>query len=582
MTRVEPLATFAAHVQQGLRRDGGPLGVSLLLHLAALLLIAPWLVVRSVPAPEVAVEVMLEPDTATQARAQPERAARQRAPARTQSPKSQPQVLKTVEVQLNEQRRAEASPRAGQGTAGRRAVAREAAGLAAPRVGSAARSAAHAPAQGATAWVRSATRPSPLAPSIGSTPQPSSTHRLLQARPGEDRSDGAVKLAGPVPQSQAAQPEFRQAARQGGHQSLAGGSRVPADALSRASGLPQESALLAAQAAPQSLPGGSGAVGGTQPRVAAAFSSGTPLSSAARTGVVGTSPMREGLNRLAGVADPRVIGSGIAPAGRAPGGSGLSNTVASGQGSGGAPGERNVGTLVAARPDSGLGGATLGSGSGIGSAGSGRAAQGGGSSLAGRDTATLLAASGSGQAYAARESGQGRLSERAESAPRAQPSSESRAAAVQAYVPEGEARVIEERFTSSALKVDSPTSICELPLMFAGLDSKPIPQGLDTINVSGARLAGETPPRHQPGNQQPRYPIQALGQGAEGRVLVRAEVLADGGIGKHWVKQGSGFAVLDQAALDTVRRWRFTPAQRHGMATAMWMDVPIEYKMPSK
>lgn len=580
MARPDDEHTRGAHFLQGVRRDSGPLGLSLLLHLVALLLIAPWLVVRSVPAPEVAVEVMLEPDTATQAKARPDRAARQRAPVRAQSPQAQPLILKTVEVQLEVQRQTETTARAGQGAAGQRAVAHEAAGLAAPRAGSTAR-ASRAPAQGATAWVRSATRPSPLAPSVGSTPQPSSTHRMVQARPGEDRRDGAVKLAGPVPESQAAQPEFRQAARQGGHQSLAGGSRAPADALSRFIGLPQESALVAATAAPQSQPGGSGALGGIQPRVAAALSSGTPAPSTARAGVTGQSPVREGLNRLVGIADPRMIGSGAAPVARALGGSGLSSMVARGPGSGGAPGERSQGTLVASPGTQGAGNTVRGGGPGASSVGSGRSTQGSGSSLAGRDTATLLAASGSGLTQAALEGGQGRLSARADdSVLRAQPSSESRTAAVQAHTPEGEARVIEERFTSTALKVDSPTSICELPLMFAGLDRKPIPQGLDTINVAGAPLAGEIPPRHQPGNQSPRYPMQALGQRAEGRVLVRAEIRSDGGVGKHWVKQGSGFDALDQAALDTVRSWRFVPAQRHGMATAMWMDVPIEYKVP--
>jgi outer membrane biosynthesis protein TonB len=34
------------------------------------------------------------------------------------------------------------------------------------------------------------------------------------------------------------------------------------------------------------------------------------------------------------------------------------------------------------------------------------------------------------------------------------------------------------------------------------------------------------------------------------------------------------------AALETVRGWRFYPAQRHDMAVAVWMDVPIEYKLP--
>jgi TonB family protein len=151
---------------------------------------------------------------------------------------------------------------------------------------------------------------------------------------------------------------------------------------------------------------------------------------------------------------------------------------------------------------------------------------------------------------------------------------------MQTQQPSGQARVVEERFTATALKVDSPRTICELPLMFAGFDRKPIPKDLDSINATAARLIDETPPRHHPGNQAPRYPLQALGMRAQGRVLVRAEIRPDGMIGQQWVKQTSGVQVLDLAALETVRGWRFYPAQRHGLAVAVWMDVPIEYKLP--
>ncbi len=38
--------------------------------------------------------------------------------------------------------------------------------------------------------------------------------------------------------------------------------------------------------------------------------------------------------------------------------------------------------------------------------------------------------------------------------------------------------------------------------------------------------------------------------------------------------------VLDLAALETVNGWRFHPAKRHDLAVAVWIDVPIEYKLP--
>jgi TonB family protein len=191
-------------------------------------------------------------------------------------------------------------------------------------------------------------------------------------------------------------------------------------------------------------------------------------------------------------------------------------------------------------------------------------------SAGGREPA---AARGDAQTSGAQLSGAG------EAAGKAEPVREASARALQTQQPSGEAKVVPERFSAATIAVDSPRSVCELPLMFAGFDRKPIPRGLDTINATEL-LRGETPPRHHPGNQAPRYPLQALPLRAEGRTLVRAEVRADGSVGQLLIKQTSGFQALDAAALETVRSWRFQPAQRNGAPVVMWMDVPIEYKLP--
>ena len=43
------------------------------------------------------------------------------------------------------------------------------------------------------------------------------------------------------------------------------------------------------------------------------------------------------------------------------------------------------------------------------------------------------------------------------------------------------------------------------------------------------------------------------------------------------VARSSGHALLDRAALSTVRRWRFRPAQQAGVAVAAegWVDIPF-------
>jgi len=273
---------------------------------------------------------------------------------------------------------------------------------------------------------------------------------------------------------------------------------------------------------------------------------------------------------------------------RTPSGGGLS-TTGQGLGSTGTvpPGERGAGLVAAATPGMagpipGAAGSTRqGSGPGSGERGESRAALLAGTGTAGRDTGTLQTASGSGSALAAVDGGKGQLSYAPDTQARAEALREDRQVAMQTQQPTGQAKVVEERFSTTALKVDSPTTICHLPLLLAGFDRKPIPKGLDTINASEPRV-GEIPPRHMPSNKTPGYPLVALAQRAEGRSLVRAEIRPDGLVGQLWIKQSSGFQTLDYAAIETVRSWRFYPAQRHGMAVAMWLDVPIEYKVPQQ
>lgn len=82
-------------------------------------------------------------------------------------------------------------------------------------------------------------------------------------------------------------------------------------------------------------------------------------------------------------------------------------------------------------------------------------------------------------------------------------------------------------------------------------------------------------------NPAPPYPLAARRRGLEGRVLLAAHVRADGACAEVQLKQSSGHALLDQTALDTVRRWRFLPATRGARAVDSWVDVPIRFRLDS-
>lgn len=79
--------------------------------------------------------------------------------------------------------------------------------------------------------------------------------------------------------------------------------------------------------------------------------------------------------------------------------------------------------------------------------------------------------------------------------------------------------------------------------------------------------------------QQPAYPRQARRRGLEGRVLLRAQVDAQGLVAAVKVIASSGHAILDQAASENVRLWRFAPAQAEGRAVAGWAQVPIVFSL---
>lgn len=80
-------------------------------------------------------------------------------------------------------------------------------------------------------------------------------------------------------------------------------------------------------------------------------------------------------------------------------------------------------------------------------------------------------------------------------------------------------------------------------------------------------------------NPKPPYPLAARRRGIEGRVLLTALVRADGGCAEVQLKQSSGSSLLDNAALGTVRLWRFVPAQRGNTAIDSWVDVPVSFRL---
>ena len=80
-------------------------------------------------------------------------------------------------------------------------------------------------------------------------------------------------------------------------------------------------------------------------------------------------------------------------------------------------------------------------------------------------------------------------------------------------------------------------------------------------------------------NPAPDYPAFAQDQGWEGRVVLRAHVLANGSPDSVEVRTSSGRRMLDTAAVAAVKRWTFVPAKRGDEAVDGWVNVPIDFKL---
>lgn len=82
-------------------------------------------------------------------------------------------------------------------------------------------------------------------------------------------------------------------------------------------------------------------------------------------------------------------------------------------------------------------------------------------------------------------------------------------------------------------------------------------------------------------NPPPRYPPAARRNGHEGRVMLKVLVNPDGAPARVEVDQSSGSPLLDGAALDAVRGWRFVPARRGAQNVEGWVRVPLVFRLDS-
>jgi protein TonB len=115
--------------------------------------------------------------------------------------------------------------------------------------------------------------------------------------------------------------------------------------------------------------------------------------------------------------------------------------------------------------------------------------------------------------------------------------------------------------------------------MQAQMNAKPVAQ-----NISGGNSAvAEADYRSSVlKNPPPSYPIYARRMRQQGTVILAVDVLPDGSTGDVKIASSSGIQLLDQAALETIKQWRFKPPQKDGTSYAQRLRIPINFSLDNR
>ena len=78
----------------------------------------------------------------------------------------------------------------------------------------------------------------------------------------------------------------------------------------------------------------------------------------------------------------------------------------------------------------------------------------------------------------------------------------------------------------------------------------------------------------------PYFPPAAKAARQQGTTVLEVDVDAMGNVTGSTIKKSSGFTLLDEAAMQAVRAWKFDPARRNEVAVPSRTLQSIEFKPP--
>ena len=98
-----------------------------------------------------------------------------------------------------------------------------------------------------------------------------------------------------------------------------------------------------------------------------------------------------------------------------------------------------------------------------------------------------------------------------------------------------------------------------------------------TTTQNAPAIAGNNTSPVPTSRPPPIYPQEALRRRIGGTVRVQATVATNGSVERMDIAQSSGNRYLDRAAMEAVRRWRFTPAMRNGQPVSATVVIPVDF-----
>lgn len=138
----------------------------------------------------------------------------------------------------------------------------------------------------------------------------------------------------------------------------------------------------------------------------------------------------------------------------------------------------------------------------------------------------------------------------------------------------GQAPVAEAEKEKSLLSAPAPAAAPDV----RGDGSSAVP-GRDATTFRSAGGAQTDQKPFYLKNPAPRYPEAARRAGQEGLVLLRVEISSKGDAASVAVAGSSGHALLDDAAVVAVKKWRFRPASFAGVPVASAAEVPVRFTL---